>query len=57
MDLLLIASMIVGLWAFFAVVGNERQRRMQVLQNEMDRAARLEAESKAQKPQEIPVLG
>lgn len=56
MDLLLIGSMVVGLWAFFAIVGNERQRRVQKLQYEIDLAARRQAEATAQKAEEIPVL-
>jgi hypothetical protein len=56
MDMLLIASMIVGVWAFFAIVGNERQRRVQELLCELDRARR-EAEMKAQMVEEVPVLG
>jgi hypothetical protein len=55
MDLLLLASMLIGLWAFFAIVGNERERRVQKAQFEIDQAQRL-AEAQIQKAAEIPVL-
>ena len=55
MDLLLLASMLIGLWAFFVITGNERGRRIQKLQFEIDQAARLAA-AQAQKTAEIPVL-
>ena len=59
MDLLLLASMLIGLWAFFAIMGNERQRRVQKLQYEIDLAARRATEAQAQgpAPEEIPVIG
>lgn len=56
MDVLLIASMIVGLWAFFAIVGNERQRRIEKFDFERLQAQRL-AEAQAMKAAEIPTLG
>ena len=56
MDLLLIASMVIGVWAFFAVVGNERERRIQKLNYELEQARRA-AEAQATQPVEIPVIG
>lgn len=55
MDLLLLTSMLVGIWAFFAITGNERQRRIQKLQFELDQARRL-ADAQAKKVDDIPVL-
>jgi hypothetical protein len=55
MDLLLIASMLIGLWAFFAILGNERERLVQKAQYELEQARR-QAEAQAQKAHEIPVL-
>jgi hypothetical protein len=56
MDLLLLASMVVGVWAFFAITGNERERRIQKLQYELEQARRA-AEAQAKKVDDIPVLG
>jgi hypothetical protein len=56
MDLLLIATILIGLWAFYAVVGNERERRVQKLQFELDQARRT-ADAQSQQSEEIPVIG
>jgi hypothetical protein len=55
MDLFLIATGVIGVWAFFAIVGNERQRRLQRLELELLQA-RQRALAEAAKQQDIPVL-
>ena len=57
MDLLLIATMLIGLWAFYAVVGNERERRVQKLQFELGSGATHSPTPRPQQTEEIPVIG